>query len=47
MAIAKALAALGYEGVAIARKIAPGRYEVTIRGEYIGVWDMERNTFVD
>jgi hypothetical protein len=47
MAIRNAIKALGYKGHAQAIEIVPGRYRVTLNGEYFGIWDAEKNTFVD
>lgn len=47
MAIRNALKALGYKGTVRAVEVTLGRYYVTVNGEYFGIWDCERNTFVD
>lgn len=47
MAIRNALKALGYKGTASAVEITLGRYYVTVNGEYVGIWDVDKNTFVD
>ena len=42
------MAQLGYEGAAHdAKPLGLGRYRVELDGEYIGIWDANRNTFVD
>ena len=45
--IKKALAALGVTGTVQLRQIAADRIEVTVNGEYFGIWDILRKTFVD
>lgn len=45
--INSALKALGYNGNAHVTEITPCRYLVSIGGSYFGIWDSERNTFVD
>ena len=47
MEIRNAIKALGYKGHAQAIEIVPGRYRVILNGEYFGIWDAEKNTFVD
>ena len=47
MAIRNALKALGYKGIVIAKEISFDRYIITVNGEYIGIWDDARRTFVD
>lgn len=47
MAIRTALIALGVKGRATAEEITAGRYKVTVNGEYVGIWDVDKNTFVD
>ena len=45
--IRQALQALGYKGTASVYEYALGFYKVTVNGEYIGVYDINRGTFVD
>ncbi len=45
--IRKALKAFGYTGRAQVSEIVSGRYRVSINGEYFGIWDAEKNTFID
>lgn len=45
--IRTALKKLGYNGNAHITEIAPCRYLVSMGGEYFGIWDSERKTFVD
>ena len=45
--IRTALKKLGYNGNAHITEIAPCRYRVSMGGEYFGIWDSERKTFVD
>ena len=45
--IAKALVVLGVTGKVHLRQIAADRIEVTVDGEYFGIWDSVRKTFVD
>ena len=45
--IKKALYNLGYRGTASVYEYALGFYKVTVNGEYIGVYDINRGTFVD
>ena len=45
--IAKAFEILGVTGTVHLRQIAPDRIEVTVDGEYFGIWDCVRKTFVD
>lgn len=45
--IMHALKALGVEGTVTVEYIAPGRIKVIVNGEYFGIWDAERMTFVD
>jgi hypothetical protein len=43
-----ALEELGYKGhVPEVKNISLGRYEVSVNGDYIGIWDQDRETFVD
>lgn len=45
--INKALEILGVTGKATFRYITHDRVEVMINGEYFGIWDATRKTFVD
>ena len=45
--IKKALYNLGYRGTASVYEYALGFYKVTVNGEYLGVYDINRGTFVD
>ena len=45
--IRTALKKLGYNGNAHITEIAPCRYLVSMGGQYFGIWDSERKTFVD
>ena len=45
--IRKALRVFGCEGKAQLAYIAEDRVEVSVNGEYFGIWDAEKNTFVD
>ena len=45
--IEKALNILGVTGTVHLRQIATDRIEVTVDGEYFGIWDVVRKTFVD
>ena len=45
--ITKALKTLGVTGKVHLRQIATDRIEVTVDGEYFGIWDVIRKTFVD
>ena len=47
MTIRNALKALGCRRTARAVEVTLGRYYVTVNGEYFGIWDSQRNTFVD
>lgn len=47
MLLMNALIKLGYQGVVLAEEISYNRYSVTVNGEYIGIWDDARRTFVD
>lgn len=47
MTIRNALKALGYKGTARAVEVTLGRYYVTVNGEYVGIWDVDKNTFID
>lgn len=43
----QALRTLGVIGKVTVRCISKGRIEVHVNGEYFGVWDDTRKTFVD
>lgn len=45
--IKNALQALGVKGSASIRYIYADRVIVNLNGEYFGLWDAEKNTFVD
>ena len=45
--ITKALETLGIKGTITFRPIVPDRIEVKVNGEYFGIWDTVRKTFVD
>ncbi|MBR3680588.1 MAG: hypothetical protein IKL79_01125 [Clostridia bacterium] len=45
--IRTALIALGVKGRATAVEVTLGRYYVTVNGEYVGIWDVDKNTFID
>ena len=45
--IINALRTFGIAGKANLAYIAADRVRVTVNGEYFGVWDSEKNTFVD
>ena len=45
--ILAAVRANGERGKAEIEEKTPGRYVVRIEGDYYGVWDVERRTFVD
>ncbi len=45
--ISKALEILGVTGKATFHYITQDRVEVMINGEYFGIWDATRKTFVD
>ncbi len=45
--IKKALNTFGIHGKAQLRYIADDRVLVNVNGEYFGIWDAEKNTFVD
>ena len=45
--IKKALYRLGYRGTASVYEYALGLYKVTVNGEYLGIYDVNRKTFVD
>ena len=45
--IIKALEIFGVKGKVEMRHINPGRIEVIVNGEYFGIWDVSRKTFVD
>lgn len=46
-AILAALRANGERGMAEIKEKTPGRYVVRVDGDYYGIWDAERRTFVD
>lgn len=43
----RALNSFGVKGQARAEYVSADRVVVTVNGEYFGLWDAERNTFVD
>ena len=43
----RALQILGFSGKANVEYISEDRVCVRINGEYFGIWDTEKNTFVD
>lgn len=45
--IRKGLKALGLKGKATVKEVSQHRYKVTVNGEYFGLWDAEKKTFVD
>ena len=45
--IKNALKSLGVKGSATLAYITADRVLVTVNGEYFGLWDSEKNTFVD
>lgn len=45
--IRTALQAYGCKGKASLEYIAHDRIKVSVNGEYFGIWDAEKNTFVD
>lgn len=45
--IKTALLNLGVKGRATAEYVQADRVRVTVNGEYFGLWDAEKNTFVD
>ena len=52
--IRRALDTLGYKGVfnmdddpVVIKKVSLDRYRVEYRGEYMGIWDSIKKTFVD
>ena len=45
--IRKALTTLGVKGSAQLRYANADRIVITVNGEYFGIWDSEKNTFVD
>lgn len=45
--IKRALTAFGVAGKATAEYISEDRIKVSVNGEYFGLWDAEKNTFVD
>lgn len=47
MKIKEAVEAFGGRGEITFREIDEYRYEVYVDNEYFGVWDAERETFVD
>lgn len=45
--LTKALEILGIQGEVTIKEVTPGRIIVRVDGEYFGIWDMTRKTFVD
>lgn len=45
--IMNALKALGVKGTVTVEYIAPDRIKVEVNGEYFGIWDAVKKTFVD
>lgn len=45
--IIKALVTFDVVGSVRIRRICPKLYEITVNGEYYGIWDGRRKTFVD
>lgn len=45
--IITALRSLGIRGKARIEYVSSDRVSVSLNGEYFGLWDAERNTFVD
>lgn len=45
--IKNALAQLGYKGRVSGEYVAEDRVRLVLNGEYLGVWDASKNTFVD
>ena len=45
--IKSALNKLGYKGKARVEYIDTDRVVISLNGEYLGLWDTEKNTFVD
>ncbi len=45
--IARALQLLGIRGKVALAYVQPDRVAVAVDGEYIGLWAVDRNTFVD
>lgn len=45
--IMKALRELGVNGIVKSKWISKDRFAVYVDGEYFGIWDTERKTFVD
>lgn len=45
--IKNALAQLGYEGRVNGEYITEDRVKLVLNGEYFGIWDTCKNTFVD
>lgn len=45
--IARALLILGIRGKVTLSYIQPDRVSVAVDGEYVGLWAVDRNTFVD
>lgn len=45
--ITKALKELGVSGTVTTKMVAPDRIAVYVDGEYFGLWDTTRKTFVD
>lgn len=42
-----ALDALGVKGTVTVEYIVPDRIKVIVNGEYFGIWDAKKKTFVD
>lgn len=45
--IMKALRELGAGGIVTTKEISTGRISVYVDGDYFGIWDTDRKTFVD
>lgn len=45
--IINALAQLGYKGRVSGEYVTEDRVRLFLNGEYLGVWDADKNTFVD
>lgn len=45
--IIKALKDLGVTGAVTIKQISFNRFAIYVDGEYFGIWDIERRTFVD
>ena len=43
----KAIEILGVHGTVTTKEITPGRILVLVDGEYFGIWDVARKTFVE